>query len=150
MRVISLWQPFASLLVHGHKLIETRPFPAPSTIIKQRIGIASTKMIKPVQRAVFDDPAFAEHYAKTGLPEFDDLPHGCLVGTVYVNSSDIITEGDLEDVTEEEQLYGDWRVGRYAWRCEDHQALHKPIPVRGAQGIWILNAATIIDFNRAQ
>jgi hypothetical protein len=138
LRVISLWQPYASLLVHRHKLVETRPFPAPSTIIRQRIGIASTKQIKPEQRALFNDPLFQAYYSDTGLPAaFDDLPHGYLVGTVTVISSDVITEGDLEDVTDEEKLYGDWRVGRYAWRCQDHQALDKPIPCQGAQGIWI-------------
>lgn len=151
MRVISLWQPYASLLVHGHKLNETRPFPAPSTIIRQRLGIASTKTIKPEQRALIEDPVFAEYYAKTGLPAFDDLPHGALVGSVYVNSSDIITEGDIEDTTEEELLYGDWRVGRYAWRCRDHQALDKPIPCRGAQGIWIWSdEANVVSLHRAK
>ena len=137
MRCISLWQPYASLLVHRHKLVETRPFPAPVTVLRQRIGIASTKQIKPEQRALFDDPLFQAYYMETGLPAFDELPHGFLVGTVTVVSCDVITEGDIEDVTEEEQLYGDWRVGRYAWRCQDHQALIKPIPCQGAQGIWI-------------
>jgi hypothetical protein len=151
MRVISLWQPYASLLVHGFKLNETRPFPAPATVLRQRLGIASTKTIKPEQRMVFDDPKFMEYYEKTGLPPFDELVHGALVGTVYVNSSDIITDDDIEDTTEEELIYGDWRPGRYAWRCRDHQALDKPIPCRGAQGIWLWpDEANVVNLHRTK
>ena len=149
MRCISLWQPYASLLVHRHKLIETRPHPAPSTIIGQTIGIASTKQIKPEQRAAFDDPKFQAYYDETGLPAFDDLKHGHLLGTVKVVSSDLITEEDLDDVTEEEQLYGDWRPGRYAWRCQEHHAFEEPIPCSGAQGIWFYDEVKKVRHLRA-
>ena len=39
MRVLSLWQPFASLCVYGLKSVETRNRP---TLIRGRIGILAT------------------------------------------------------------------------------------------------------------
>lgn len=151
LKVISIWNPYASLLAHGHKLIETRGFPAPKSLIGTRIGIASTKTIKQEQRDAFKDPVFARYYFETNLPrQIEELPNGFLLGTVLLHSCDEITEEDIEDVTEEEQVYGWWKLGRYAWRCRDPQPLAQPVPVRGAQGIWTLRDATVIPFPRAQ
>lgn len=137
MRCISVWQPYATLLVKGIKRIETRPNPAPSTVLGERIGIASTKIITPAQRAAMIDPEFARHYAETGLPELDFLHHGYLLGTVVVKSSTVITQDDIDDITEEELSYGWFEHGRYAWRTTDNVEFNEPIPVRGSQGIWI-------------
>jgi len=38
--------------------------------------------------------------------------------------------------TEQEQLFGDWTPGRYAWQLEDVVMLKKPIPVKGQQRLW--------------
>lgn len=137
MDVISIWQPYASLAVHGFKRIETRPFPAPARMIGQRFGIASTKVIKPEQITAFNDERFAVYYAQTGLGSLDDLPNGYLLGTVLLHSCDVIrTQDDIDDLTEEEQLYGWHEIGRFQWRLRDPEVFTKPIPVRGKQGIW--------------
>ncbi len=147
MRVFSLWQPYASLLVLGFKINETRPYAVPSTVLKQRLGIASTKMIKPEQRALFADEEFQHYYRQTGLPEkLDDLPHGKLLGSVFVTDCELITDETLDLITEEETLYGDWKPGRYAWGCRDPEVLDVPVPVMGQQGIWTLNAAQVLPF----
>ncbi len=151
MRVISLWQPYAQLLVQGFKLNETRPYTCPPHIVGTRIGIASTKVIRPDQRELVKDQVFSIYYEATGLPPLDNLLHGHLLGSVFVHSSDLITEEDLEDVTEEEQIFGDWRPGRYAWRCRDPEYLTEPVPVSGQQGIWTLtDGAKILNFGRAR
>lgn len=151
MRVISVWQPYASLLVHGHKLVETRGFPAPKALIGQRIGIASTKIVRPEQRAAMKDPVFARYYFETNLPrDIEELPNGYLLGTVLLHSCEPITEEDLEDVTEEEKLYGWWQEGRYAWRVREPESFDEPVPVRGAQGIWTLPDAVVLPFPRTQ
>ncbi|WP_062120222.1 ASCH domain-containing protein [Aureimonas sp. AU40] len=136
MKVISIWQPFASLAVHGFKFYETRGWPAPASLIGQRIGIASTKNLKPEQRAAVEDEEFADFYADTKLPPLDELPLGCLLGTVVVDGCEQITEELVDQVTREEQLFGWWELGRYAWRLRDRELYAEPIPVRGKQGIW--------------
>jgi len=40
------------------------------------------------------------------------------------------------DVSEQEQLFGDWTAGKYAWRLANVQILDKPIYCRGQQGLW--------------
>ena len=135
MKVISVWNPYAALIVHGHKAVETRSWPAPKSLIGQRIGIASTKTLRPEQKALEDDPSFMKHYAATGLPWLFDLPNGAILGTALLHSCDPMTEDDLEDVTEEEQVFGHWDVGRFAWRLRQPELI-APIYTRGFQGIW--------------
>lgn len=145
MKVISIWQPYASLLVHGHKMVETRGWPAPKSLIGKRIGIASTKTIRPEQRVHYLDPSFLRSYRKCGLPELERLPHGCFIGTVYLNSCDVITVDDLDEITEDEKHFGWWTPGRFAWRVRDPIWFRQPFPVRGAQGIWDFNLEAIIE-----
>ena len=101
MKVISIWQPWASLVVHNHKFIETRSWPAPRSLLKQTIGIASTKSIKPEQRAHFDDEVFQSYYSQLGLPEkLEELPAGFLLGTAIFQSQEPVTRDECQ--TEEE------------------------------------------------
>lgn len=143
MKVNSIWQPYATLAARGFKTIETKIWPVPSTILGKRIGIASTKTIKPEQRATLQDPEFLEYYSRLGLPlDIEELPHGYLLGTVIIDSCELVTEELLEEISEEEQMYGWYQVPErsvYAWRLRDPQPLAHPIPIRGAQGIYEWN-----------
>ena len=107
MKAISIWQPFATLVVKGYKIFETRTWAAPASVIGQRIGIASTKSIRPDQRAHFDDEDFQEFYSRLGLPEkLEDLPHGFMLGTVIIDSVEKMTPEFMEEVSNEEMSYG--------------------------------------------
>lgn len=136
MKVISIWQPFASLAVKGFKTFETRTWPAPASIIGQTIGIASTKGLKPAQRAYFEDEKFCDFYASTGMPPLEDLPCGYLLGTVMIEECLVMTEAFMEEVSDEEKAYGYWERGNFAWRLTPLMSLEHPIPIRGAQGIY--------------
>lgn len=136
MKVISIWQPFATLIVTGHKTFETRTWLAPASVIGQRIGIASTKSIRPEQRAHTEDPEFQRFYEHTALPRFEELPMGHLLGSAVLDSVELMTEEFLEEVSSEEQAYGWWDIGNYAWRLTAPQALARPIPIRGKQGLF--------------
>jgi hypothetical protein len=139
MKVISIWQPFSSLLVKGFKIFETRTWPVPASVVGQTIGIASTKGIKSAQRAYFDDENFLKFYAATAMPQLEDLPCGYLLGTVKVDSCELMTPEFMEEVSDEEQAYGHWEEGNYAWRMTDRRVLDHPIPIRGAQGLFEWN-----------
>lgn len=139
MKVISIWQPFASLLISGNKVFETRTWPAPASAIGQTIGIASTKGIKPAQRAYFEDERFVDFYAATGLPPLEELPCGYLLGTALLESSEVMTEEFLEEVSVIEQAFGYFELGNHAWRMVDRRPLEHPIPIRGAQGLYEWN-----------
>jgi len=139
MKVISVWQPFALLLVKGFKIFETRTWPAPAAVIGQTMGIASTKNVKPEQRAFYEDPDFQKFYEVLGLPSLDELPGGHLLGTVKLDSVELMTPEFLDEVSNEEQAYGHWQEGNYAWRCTQPRELLHPIPIQGKQGIYEWN-----------
>lgn len=145
MKVISIWQPFASLKVKGFKVFETRTWPAPRSVIGQTIGIASTKGIKQVQRAYLEDPVFARYYAGCGMPPLDELPCGYLLGTGTLDSCELMTPEFMEEVSDEEKAYGHWEEGNYAWRMTDMVELAHPIPIRGAQGLYDWNGVLPSD-----
>jgi hypothetical protein len=136
MKTISIWQPFASLIVSGCKVFETRTWPAPASRIGERIGIAATKTILPAQRAHIADPDFQRAYATTGQPVFEDLPRGMLLGYATLDSVEMMTEELMNDVSEEEKLYGWWELGNYAWRLTNPVAFKQPCIIRGQQGIY--------------
>jgi activating signal cointegrator 1 len=146
MKTISIWNPFAMLLVRGFKVFETRTWKAPDSLIGQTLGIASTKSVLPAQRAHWADPAFQSFYANTGLPAPAELPQGFLLGTVTLDSVELMTEELMDDVSAEEQSYGWWQEGFYAWRVTHPRALTHPIPIRGRQGIYDWNG----DLSNAQ
>lgn len=135
MLVLSIWQPYASLAVHGYKMNETRGWKAPASLIGQRFALAATKGWLPEQRRLVADPDFRAAYAETGLPDPDTLPRGCVIGSAILHSCDLIDEDTLEDITDAERLFGDYRVGRYAWRLRAPQAFG-PYFARGQQGLW--------------
>lgn len=136
MKCISIWQPFASLIVKGCKVFETRTWAPPASLIGERIGIAATKNIVPGQRAHCADPEFQRYYEALGWPAFDQLPRGVLLGTVLLDSFEVMTEEFMEDVSDEEKKYGWWQVGGYAWRLREPKELPYPIPIRGGQGFF--------------
>lgn len=137
MKAISVWNPFASLIVSGFKIFETRTWAPPKSVIGQRIAIASTKTIKPDQKAYFQDEVFMEFYERLGLPtNINELPHGYVLGTAVLDSVELMTEEFMEEVSEEEQQYGWWQEGFYAWRMTDPIRFADPIPVKGAQGFY--------------
>lgn len=136
MKVISIWQPYASLIAHGMKFFETRTWHPPRNLLGERIGIASTKVIRPEQRAAYSEPEFQHFYSQTGLPPLEDLPHGYLVGTAVLDSVELINEDFRDDITSEELAFGWFEDGRYAWRMRYAMPLPFPVPIRGKQGIF--------------
>lgn len=136
MKVISIWQPWAALVVHGFKFFETRTWPAPKSVIGQTIGIAATKNITPDQRHAAADPDFERWFEASGLPPLEELPRGYLLGTVTLDSVELVTEDFLDDITNEEKAFGWYHLGGYAWRLKHPRALAQPIPIQGKQGLY--------------
>ncbi|NIH77317.1 hypothetical protein FHV99_004569 [Ochrobactrum sp. P20RRXII] len=139
MKCISIWQPFATLAAKGYKVFETRSWMPPKSLIGQRIGIASTKIMRPEQRAYIERDDFKFFYQRTGLPSLQDLPHGYLLGTAILDRVEFISEEFLEEISAEEYQYGWYELGHYAWALIDPIELARPVPIRGKQGIYDWN-----------
>jgi activating signal cointegrator 1 len=143
MKALSIWQPYASLLVHGWKMAETRSWNAPSWLIGKEVAICSTRRMTPEQLSLSNDKAFMSAYAETELPEISELPMGKCLGTVVIHSSDPIIAEDLDEITEQERLFGWWRANYFAWRVRYPVLFDRPFDVVGKQGIWDISDALV-------
>lgn len=95
--VLTLHQPWSSLIAVGIKRIETRSWPAPKSIIGQRIAIHAAKrkpmedqQVGPYQVHEMADDSWAMHKADTLA--FDPLPLGCIIATARLDASLPIVE----------------------------------------------------------
>jgi len=140
MKAITIWQPWASLIAYGKKTIETRSWPAPTWLIGQRIAIhAAVKWDQNIESMCLREPCYSDLLA-SGLEDIDIreyLPLGAVIATAVLAESRSTDEGDwIYDLSDNEELYGDYGMGRHGWFLRDVERLEKPIPAKGMQGIW--------------
>lgn len=131
MKALSLLQPWATLVVIGHKRIETRGW---STAYRGPLLIHAGK--GKAGKLLTSGPPFMQY-----IPDFEALPFGALIGKVtLVDCVRIRTEewmgAEMETLTLEERAFGDYRAGRWAWMLDDAVAFEEPRPMRGSLGLW--------------
>lgn len=142
MKCISLWQPWASAIMCGAKKIETRSWPAPDSIIGQRIGIHAAKRLVLHELDEFiDSPAWIEVFRHIEPFEGDrinimtrmkircNMPRGVVLGTAIVSTA-LPTEQLQGDA------FGDFTPGRWGWVLRDVRRFKTPIECVGRQGIF--------------
>ena len=128
MKALTLWQPWATLIVMGQKRFETRSWKR-DNLIGERIAIhAAMRPTKDLPRAL------VQELVAFGLDPLD-LPLGAVLGTAVVIDFHQ-TEVIAPSLTRREIAFGDYAAGRWAWRFDDVELLPKPEPARGRQGVW--------------
>lgn len=130
MRYLSLWQPWASLMACGAKKIETRSWP---TSFRGLVGIHAAKSRDELDWC--DDPPFRAALTKGGIRVISDLPFGALLAIGMLHDC-VLAETALPQISDEENVFGNYEPGRFAWRFSWVRALPEPIPWRGMQGLW--------------
>lgn len=129
MKVISLWQPWASLIAIGAKKYETRswytPYRGPLLI-----HAAQTK----TEMWNLSHEPFRSALAPGGEVV---IPFGqvlCLVDLVEV----VPVENVIGRIGERERAFGDYTPhrGRYAWKLDNLRLLRQFIPLRGQRRLW--------------
>lgn len=132
MRIITLWQPWASLMVMGVKRVETRPR---NFNHKGELGIHAAK---------FKNQAFAELCKRPPFDRFITdyyaLPFGAIIGKVNVKgccSTDFIVKHHdlIEGIVnwEIEKEFGNYDTGRSGIVCSDHEQFEVITPAKGFQ-----------------
>ena len=124
MKVLSIKEPWASLIMNGTKKIETRSW---KTKYRGKIYIHASlykaKITKPEVYELIKDMNFKCGYiiCKCNLVD-------CIYMTdEYVN--------DMKTNHYEEYICGHYEVGRYAWIVEDVKVI-EPIEAKGKLGLW--------------
>lgn len=132
MPALTVWQPWASLIVFGPKRVENRPWPIPKRFIGTCIAIHAGKTM---EHDVLDDPEIAEHCLIDPGSLTPELKRnydvrGAIIGAAIVAGCFAPGETGKGDQPQ-------WRdPHQYGWIFKDIQDLEKPVFVRGKQGIW--------------
>lgn len=80
-----------------------------------------------------------------GRTSIHHVPHGCIIATAELvgcqqiqchNHKFARIGTNLDVVTGDELLFGDFTTDRYAWEFANMTMLPEPIPARGGQRIW--------------
>lgn len=138
MRAITILQPWASLIVHGEKLIETRGW---STNYRGSLAIHAA--VRPLRFDVglWNLSRFGLALRRHDIWYLDQLPLGKVVGTVTLADCIDVTVHPL-GLEQQEATFGDYSHGRYAWMLTDAIAFLKPISAVGKQRFWTFDAAS--------
>lgn len=165
MKILSLWEPWASLMAIGAKKIETRSW---STDYRGWLAIHAAKggltiddleeqCCKPYfyeamrkhipEFTAWDDCPFDLNGNKPNLRRWQNrgvFPFGCVVGIVKLIDccpmADLLClPGVFQDYptldTPQGRSYGNFDAGRWAWVTEQAFCLPEPIPFKGSQGL---------------
>ena len=124
MKVLSIKEPFATLIKDGVKRYETRSWKTNyrgEIYIHASIGL-STSLNKEKGMS----------YLKSDIKPGYILCRCNLVDCILMDEDFI---NYIETETNEKD-YGDYRLGRYAWKLEVLEVLETPILAKGRLGIW--------------
>lgn len=135
MKALTIWQPWASMIIGGWKPYEFRGWKAPASIVGQRIAIHAAK--RPIKtgelRDIMDYVCNARGITDGIDPRCMDLlervwrrevepPMSAVLGTALLGAPRVVSTDRTGD--------------RWAWPMLDRHAFAEPIPAKGAQGFW--------------
>lgn len=124
MKVLSIKEPFATLIKDDVKIYETRSW---KTNYRGEIYIHASKAMSKSENV-----EKAMSYLKS------ELNPGCILCKCNLVDCIYMTEEFIQKIKNDtnESNYGHYEVGRYAWTLELIEVLEEPIPAKGKLGIW--------------
>ena len=128
MKVLSLKEPFATLIKNGIKTIETRSW---KTNYRGELYIhaSSTKMPK----------EYKNNKELMALVNEEDLSYGTIICSCeLVDCIEMTNEfvNNIKNNRKNEYITGKYSQGRYAWILKNIEVLDNPIEAKGHLGIW--------------
>lgn len=145
MKVISLLQPWASLVVLNYKKIETRSW---NTKYRGPLLIHASAAKKQLYKDLTLD--FHQQFSLPGMPNYKDLPFGSIIGQVDLMSTfqtNVLHRSNFEnktiefskqfwDLTNQELAFGDYTKDRHLWLLSNAVQFDEPLPVKGELSMW--------------
>lgn len=145
MKVITILQPWATLIALGEKQFETRSW---STRHRGQLGIHAGKQM---DMSALANSEIRAALARHRITDWTLLPAGEILATCNLErcwkvsrpyGEKSLVQLDADGVSQlwggtmpKEYHFGDYADGRYAWELADIRRIN-PIPVRGQQGLW--------------
>lgn len=128
MKALTIWQPWAGLIIAGLKPIENRSWGPKCIQIGERFCIHAGKDQEEVSQFVMDE---VTKIALKGV-----WHNGAILGTVVFDG----VVKDPEQLSDNERK---WFSGPMAWRLKDPVMFKVPIRCKGAIGLWELPAPVL-------
>jgi hypothetical protein len=130
LKVLSMWEPWASLVAGGYKRFETRSW---ATSYRGPVVIHATKMV--------DEAFFANVFTWMALMDYcspKQLPLGCAIAIVDLMC---IHEADAvrDKISWRELHFGNYESGRKIWEFQNVRRLPEPVPMRGHQWLFSIS-----------
>jgi hypothetical protein len=151
-KVLTLTQPWATLVAIGAKRIETRSWSTSyrgPLLIHAAAGLGPVGGFKGLVRQCRYDPfksVLRDAGAAGLISEYiDDYPRGAIVAVAELCYCQPMPDdgsigwnfnGNEWVITDQERAFGDYTPGRFAWLLADVRPLATPIPAKGALGLW--------------
>lgn len=130
MKALTLTQPWATFVAHGLKLIETRSWP---TQHRGWLAIHAAKGFPAWAKELCVEEPFKFWLDQLGY-SVETLPTGVVLAKADIINCVRFTVG--YEPSGIEHQFGDFTVGRYGWIFARVEKFHKPIPAKGALGLW--------------
>lgn len=137
IRILSLWQPWATCMALSHKLNETRSWQTPYRGLVAIHAAKNTTAIKDADDILKDAGLIREDDTTVGGTKW---PLGEILAVVTLVDC-VPTEKIRESLTRCERAMGNYSDGRYAWVTKDLRRLRPGIPFRGSQGFKSISSA---------
>ena len=132
IKALSLWNPWAWLILALEKAIETRSW---STDYRGPLVVHATKV---APMGFYPSPIvrFSDAYERHGIlhPE-KELPMGAALCVAQLVDC-VKTENIRRSLSRNERAFGNYVNKRWAWILEDIVPFAVPIPCAGAQKLW--------------
>jgi activating signal cointegrator 1 len=129
IKAITLYQPYASLIIAGAKRFETRTWGSDYTGLLV-IHAGKTLEVDSGNRV------FMYHLLASGIGDPRKLPLGAALGVVWKGKC-FRAASVIPYIDEREQIFGGFKGDdRVAWELENPVAFEQPIPMKGSQGLW--------------
>ena len=154
MKTLTIWQPWASLIIAGIKNFETRGW---STKYRGPLLIhaASQSTGKQIEFCM----SMKLYYPEIGvIGHYNNLPLGAIIGVVDLHTVYPADEFDsvmmkrykdwrnIGPLVNREKELGDYSEGRYFFDLRNPKKLEKPYPVKGTQKFWEFDESLITNF----
>lgn len=131
IRGLTLWRPWSAAIVHGPKRVENRPWFPSLSFLDRGLWIA----IHAGRRWDADGAELAaERWGKPYKADETTWPE-ILRAEGLIGVARVVEVRALDEVRSAD---AGWAVGPWCWILDNVRALAKPIPCRGAQGLWTL------------
>lgn len=146
MRVLTLPQPLAMLVVLGVKTMDARPWPC---TYQGTLAIHAAYRLSPTGWDVAMSRRLRPYLLAAGYGDPEMLPLSAIVGLVEVVDAHRIHLADLATtIPGSERWLGDYRPGRSVLTFANPGRLKKPIPATGRPGLWSWEPPADIDWDR--